>query len=113
MSDTPKNVLEIKDSEGKVIGWTTIEEVAAVKDWEKEMHERFLFYMMYGFPEKTEEEKYLAGIRAVITKERGLVYQHDDGKLYETDLTCPALRIHLVEIEEKLTVIRGATSFDF
>lgn len=53
MSDTPKNVLAIEDSKGKVIGWTTVEEVASVKAWEKEMRERFLFYMMYGFPEKT------------------------------------------------------------
>lgn len=113
MDNQHKNPIAIKNEDGKVIGWISKEEYEVQKLWWEEMQAKWLHGIMYGFPEPTEEEKYLRGIRAVITKERRLVYQHDDGKFYEAEETSPALRIPLVEIKEKLTVERGATGFDF
>ncbi len=71
MSDIPKTVIAIKNAEGKLICWATVEEAEAMKAFHKEMVDRWLFGVMYGFPEPTEEEKYLRGIHGVITKERG------------------------------------------
>lgn len=113
MSDIPKNVMILRDKDNNPIGWISKEEFETQRAWWKEMQAKWWYGMIYGFPEPTEEEKYLRGIRAVITKERRLVYKHDNGKFYETEETSPALRLPLVEIKEKLTVERGATSFDF
>lgn len=113
MSKENKEPIVVRDQNGKPIGWIHYEEWKIEQTLLKEMHDKWLDGAINGFTEPTEEEEYMQGISGVITKERGLVFQHDDGKLYEPEIEYPALKIPLTEIKEKLTIIRGATSFDF
>lgn len=113
MSDSKRDPIEIKDQNGKVMAWIDFDELNLQKAWMQKKQEQWFEGCLFGFPEATEEEKYLRGISGVITKERGLVFWHDDGKFYEPEAEYPALKIPLTQITEKLTVIRGATSFDF